>query len=166
MITRSEPAFIGDERTMLAGWLDYHRATLAWKCDGLTAEQLRTPAVAPSSLSLLGLVRHLVEVERQWFRSVLAGEVVEPIYFSDDDPDGDFHAGPDADPDADLARWRAECDRSREIYAGLPSLDVLGSLRGEPVSARWVVTHLIEEYARHNGHADLVREKVDGQVGD
>jgi uncharacterized damage-inducible protein DinB len=162
---RSEPDFFADERTMLAGWLDYHRATLAWKCDGLSDEQMRTASVPPSGLSLLGLVRHMVEVERQWFRAVIAGEDVELVY-SRDDRDGDFNAVPDADPAADLARWRDECARSRQIYAELPSLDATGSLRGEPVSARWAVTHMIEEYARHNGHADLVRERIDGSVGD
>ena len=166
MIERTEPAFVLDERAMLTAWLDYHRATLAMKCEGLRDEQLREQAVAPSTLSLLGLVRHLVEVERAWFRRALGGEDAPPVYYSDADPDGDFDGVATADVAEAFERWRAECDHSRAFVAAAPSLDVTGTRRGEAVSLRWVLTHLIEEYARHNGHADLLRQRLDGAVGE
>ena len=153
---------------MLEAWLDYHRATLAMKCDGLSAEQLRERAVPPSTLSLLGLVRHMTEVERSWFRRTLTGEDIGPLYYSDADPDGDFNGVDDADPDEALATWRAECDYVRRLGAAVPSLDALAArTRGEErISLRWILVHMIEEYARHNGHADLLRERIDGSVGD
>jgi uncharacterized damage-inducible protein DinB len=154
---------------MLEAWLDYHRATLALKCDGLAAEQLRQRAVPPSSLSLLGLVRHMAEVERGWFRRTLAGEEAPLLYCSDSDPDGDFDHVDKADPEEASATWQAECDRAREIVAGVSSLDDVGKRRlrdGSEVSLRWILVHMIEEYARHNGHADFLRERIDGTVGD
>src|SRR5438270_13442753 len=111
-VTRTDPPLIADERAMLEAWLEYHRATLAMKCDGLSAEQLRQRAVPPSSLSLLGLVRHMAEVERHWFRRVLNDEDAPGIYYTDADPDGDFDHVDDADPDEAFATWRAECDRA------------------------------------------------------
>ncbi|MFI2642550.1 DinB family protein [Streptomyces sp. NPDC018610] len=166
---RREPAQNADERTMLEGWLDYHRQTLAWKCEGLTDEQLRTAAVAPSGLSLLGLVRHMAEVERGWFRTVLTGEDAGPIYCTDEDRDGDFHVTA-ADTWAEArATWQAEIEAARRNAAGR-GLDDLsegrGRTSGEPFSLRWIYTHMIEEYARHNGHADLLRECLDGATGD
>ncbi|CAM5550126.1 DinB family protein OS=Streptomyces tendae OX=1932 GN=GUR47_30310 PE=4 SV=1 [Streptomyces tendae] len=105
---RQEPATDADERTMLEGWLEYHRQTLAWKCEGLTDEQLRTAAVAPSTLSLMGLVRHMAEVERSWYRRVLVAEDAGPIYYSDEDPDGEFRlTGSDTFAEAH-ATWQAE----------------------------------------------------------
>jgi uncharacterized damage-inducible protein DinB len=152
---------------MLAGWLDYHRATLEMKCAGLTPDQLATRAVEPSTLSLLGLVRHMADVERAWFRRRLAGEDAPPLYFSDDDPDGDFDNLDPATVDEAFATWRAECARAREIAAALPSLDVMVTDRvGRQLSARWVLHHMVEEYARHNGHADLLRERIDGVTGE
>jgi uncharacterized damage-inducible protein DinB len=166
-VERIEAPYEADERTMLVSFLDYHRATLAMKCDGLTHAQLRERSVPPSSLSLLGLVRHMAEVERSWFRRAINGEDVPTIYYSETDPDGDFDNIDDADVDDAFATWRAECERAREIVAAAPSLDVAGFRRsGDRVTLRWVLVHMIEEYARHNGHADLLRERIDGATGE
>jgi uncharacterized damage-inducible protein DinB len=167
-VTRIDPPKIADERRMLDAWLDFHRATLAMKCEGLAADQLRARAAAPSTLSLLGLVRHMTEVERAWFRRVLSGEDVTPWYYSDADPDGDFDRVDDADPDEMMAAWRAECDNSAKLVAQAESLDTIGvtERRGEQISLRWIMVHMIEEYARHNGHADLLRQRIDGLVGE
>ena len=162
---RTDPPYSAGERAMLDAWLDYHRATLAVKCDGLHDAQLRERAVAPSTLSLLGLVRHQAEVERGWFRRTLGGEDAPALYCSEDDPDGDFDNVDTADVAEAFASWRAECEHARQAVAAAPSLDVTGQRRGEPVSLRWIMVHMIEEYARHNGHADLLRERIDGTVG-
>ncbi|CAL9364596.1 hypothetical protein SUDANB58_00725 [Streptomyces sp. enrichment culture] len=166
---RREPAQNADERTMLEGWLDYHRQTLAHKCEGLTDAQLRAAAVEPSELSLMGLVRHMAEVERSWFRRVLAGEAAGPIHYGDEDPDGEFHPT-EADTWQDAyATWQGEIAAARRHAAGF-GLDDLSRGRnrstGEPYSLRWIYTHMVEEYARHNGHADLIRERIDGATGD
>jgi uncharacterized damage-inducible protein DinB len=167
-VDRVDPPFVNDERSMLDSWLDFHRATLAWKCEGLSAEQLRERSVPPSSLSLLGLVRHMTEVERSWFRRIIEGADAPPLYYDDADPDGDFDNVDDADPDEAFRAWREECDHARRVAATTATLDAIGKdLRhGEPVSLRWVLVHMIEEYARHNGHADLLRERIDGAAGD
>ena len=163
---RAEPAPEADEREMLAGWLDYHRATLAWKCEGLTDEQLRQRSVPPSTMSLLGLVRHMTEVERSWFRRCVASEDAPPGYYSQGNPDGDFDDVDTAVAAEAFATWQAECDCARAIVAAARSLDITGSGLTRQYSLRWIVTHMIEEYARHNGHADLLRERIDGSVGD
>src|SRR5688572_22188449 len=111
MIERRDPPFVADERTMLDAWLTYHRATLATKCDGLAAEQLRQRSVGASALSLLGLVRHMAEVERNWFQRVFAGDEAPPLYFSRENPDGDILDVDDADVDEAFAAWRAACER-------------------------------------------------------
>ncbi len=179
-IARADPPLEAGEREMLNSWLEFHRATLAWKCDGLTDGQLRQRSAPPSSLSLLGLVRHMAEVERGWFRRTLAGEEVPPIYYSPGgNPDGDFDDIGDADVAGDFATWRAECEAARKAEAAAASLDVTateqrwawrrpaaGPAEGRRVSLRWILVHLIEEYARHNGHADLLRERIDGVTGD
>ncbi|MFJ2647744.1 DinB family protein [Streptomyces sp. NPDC087420] len=167
---RSEPSTLAGEREMLEGWLEYHRATLATKCEGLDDTQLRQLSVAPSELSLLGLVRHMAEVERGWFRNTIADEKAEGIFFDDADPDGDFHAGEHDTYAEAYAVWQAEIAHAREVAAPL-GLDDVGAGRvsrhtGDPYSLRWVYTHMIEEYARHNGHADLLRERIDGATGD
>jgi len=162
---RVEPGYGLGERAMLEAWLDYHRATLIRKCGGLTADELRRRAAPPSDLSLLGLVRHLAEVERNWFRRVLAGEDAPPLYYSDADPDGDIHVGEAVDVGACFQALRDEWERARQLVAQR-SLDDAGTRRGQPVSLRWIFVHLIEEYARHNGHADLLREAIDGQTGE
>jgi hypothetical protein len=168
MTARTDPPFVADERAMLVSWLDYHRATLAWKCEGLSAEQLRQRAVPPSSLSLLGLVRHMAEVENGWFRRTLSGEDVKPMYYSDDDPDGDFDNVGAADPAEAFSAWEAACEKARELVAAAPSLNMLAARTrsGDRISLRWILVHMIEEYARHNGHADFLRERIDGSVGD
>jgi uncharacterized damage-inducible protein DinB len=162
---RIDPPYEAGERAMLDAWLDFHRATLAMKCDGLSDAQLRERAVPPSTLSLLGLVRHLADVERNWFRRGLAGEDAPPLFWSDDDPDGDFDNVGTADVAEGFAAWRSECERAKQAAAAAPSLEATGLRRGEPVSLRWILVHMIEEYARHNGHADLLRERIDGTVG-
>ena len=166
---RGEPLFDLAERPMLEGWLDYHRATLEWKCSGLSAAQLVVRPVSPSTMSLMGLVRHMAEVERGWFRRCFAGETdAQPIYYSDEDPDADFDGVDELTTDEGFATWREECERSREIAgaaAGLDSLSV-AEREGMLVSLRWIMNHMIEEYARHNGHADLFRQCLDGETGD
>ena len=152
---------------MLAAWLDLQRATLAMKCDGLADEQLRDQAVPPSALSLLGLVRHMAEVERNWFRPLLAGEEMAGLWTAGPelDPEPAFDDAGTADVTVAFAAWRAECQRARELADAAASLDVTGMRGGARFSLRWVMIHLIEEYARHNGHADLLRERIDGSTG-
>jgi len=164
---RIDPPYSADERTMLDSWLEWHRGTLATKCEGLSDEQLRERSVPPSPLSLLGLVRHMAEVERSWFQRRIGGLDVPMIYCPPDDRDGDFDRVDTADVEADKATWLQQCERSREILANVKSLDETGLLSsGEKVSVRWVLVHMIEEYARHNGHADFLRERIDGATGD
>ena len=165
-VERVEPPLAADERVMLDSWLDYHRDTLALKCDGLGGDQLRERAVPPSNLSLLGLVRHMAEVERQWFTMVLGGEQVAFHYCTDDNPNAEFDDVDGADVAEAFETWRSECADARRRVAAAPSLDVTATGRGEEFSLRWIMVHMIEEYARHNGHADLLRERIDGTVGD
>jgi uncharacterized damage-inducible protein DinB len=166
---RARPAQSAGEREMLTGWLEHHRGILIWKCEDLTAGQLRQRAVPPSSLSLLGLVRHMAEVERGWFRAVFLGEDVPDLYDRSADEDADFNDVDQADPAAAFADFEQECAASRLVLTQAVSLDELSKRpserTGQPWSLRWIVTHMIEEYARHNGHADLLRERVDGRTG-
>jgi uncharacterized damage-inducible protein DinB len=167
MTERLDPPLVADERTMLDAWLDFHRDTLMMKCDGLRAGDLKRRSCPPSNLSLLGLVRHLTEVERNWFRRVLAGADAPPLYYSDEFPDGDFDLVDDADANADFAAWRAEVANSRELTSGQGLDDIsIARRHGDLYSLRWIIMHMIEEYARHNGHADLLRERIDGVTGD
>jgi uncharacterized damage-inducible protein DinB len=163
---RVSPPFIGDERTMLNNWLDWHRETLAVKCAGLSQEQLRERSVAPSTMSLLGLVRHMAHVERVWFRLVLNGEDVPRLYKTSG-PDADFNDVDTASADEAFATWRAEIEHAREL-SGQLTLDAIGKRQrhGQDCSHRWILFHMIEEYARHNGHADLLRERIDGATGE
>jgi uncharacterized damage-inducible protein DinB len=163
--TRIErPWAAADERAALTGFLQYQRETLAWKCAGLTDAQLRERAVPPSTLSLLGLVWHLAKVEWSWFRYVLTGEKDSPPVW---EPGGSGVFDPDAaDVGATMRAWQRECARSRDIVAAAPSLDVTAEYDGELFSLRSILTHMIEEYARHNGHADLIRERLDGTTGE
>ena len=167
---RARSAQNAGEREMLAGWLEHHRGILIWKCEGLTAEQLRQRAVLPSTLSLPGLVRHMAEVERGWFRQVFPGEDVPDLYDRSAGEDADFNVVDQADPAEAFHAFERECAASRQVVAQAPSLDVLSKQAsertGQPWSLRWIITHMIEEYARHNGHADLLRERVDGSTGD
>ncbi|MFK4593357.1 DinB family protein [Streptomyces pristinaespiralis] len=157
----------GDERLMLVDVLDAQRATLQLKCSGLGPE-VSLRSVEPSTLSLLGLVRHLADVERRWFRRVLAAHDAPALFSSPADPDGDFDGATD-DPGTVAAAWetwRTEVAFAEQFVTEAPDLDVEGEdpWRGT-VSLRWVLIHMIEEYARHNGHADLLRERIDGAAG-
>ncbi|NXY98606.1 DinB family protein [Streptomyces sp. BR123] len=163
---RISPPLTGGERETLRAYLDYHRATLAWKCEGLTDEELRRPSMPPSTLSLLGLVRHMAEVERHWFRRTLAGEDV-PHVWSDR---YDFQAAYDAagaTREEAFTAWEAEVAHARRIEAAAESLDVTAYVKSwrKEASLRLIMLHLIHEYARHNGHADFLREAVDGTTG-
>jgi uncharacterized damage-inducible protein DinB len=162
---RIDPEFGLGEREMLEAWLEYHRVTLLMKCEGLTDAQRKQRPVPTSFLSLHGLVRHMAEVERGWFQRTLREDASETrMWYSDADPDGDLVPIDDADWHADLAVWQAECEKSRRAAAGR-SLDDSGERNGKQCTLRWIYVHMIEEYARHNGHADLIRELVDGSVG-
>jgi len=156
------PAYIAGEREMLDEWLDWHRETLLEKCQGLSDEQLRLESVPPSTLTLLGLVRHLANVERSWFRRHLAGEDV-PLLFEDE---AEFAVGTST-WEQSFAQWQEEVERARELAAGV-ALDSLAKWGrdGQALSVRWIMMHVIEEYVRHNGHADLLRERIDGVTGD
>jgi hypothetical protein len=152
-----------DERASLESWLEFHRATLLIKCAGLTPEQLVTRSCPPSPLSLLGLVRHMAEVET-WFH-VFDGQPEAVFYCSAEHPDADFE---DLDPrraDADLAIYQASVERARAAVTGRGLDDLIPEPSKKPTSLRWVYQHMIEEYARHNGHADLIRERIDGATG-
>jgi uncharacterized damage-inducible protein DinB len=168
---RHEPDVAADERVTLLQYLDYHRATLEWKVGGLSQEQLAT-RVGASDLTLAGLVKHLALVEDSWFQRVFLGlDLPEPwrgVDF-DVDPDWEFRTALDDDPADLLALYAAACERSRAAVASAHTLDAL-SVRprrsGNHVSLRWILMHMIEETARHNGHADLLREAIDGATGE
>jgi uncharacterized damage-inducible protein DinB len=165
-VERIGPPLVAGEREMLRAFLDFHRATLAMKCEGLTDDELRRQSSPPSTLSLLGLVRHMAEVERAWFRRVINQEDI-PLVWSDK---GDFQVAydvTDADRSEAFEAWHAEIEHSRRIEREAESLDVLGhqAKHGEDVSLRLVMLHMMHEYARHNGHADFLREAIDGTVG-
>ena len=162
---RAMPPLAAGEREMLEAWLELHRATLMVKCEGLTDSQLRERAVPPSTLSLLGLVRHMAEGEHQWFAMVLGGEQTPYPYYTEDSPDADFDEVDSAGVAEAFETWRSECARARDLVAAAPSLDVTGTQDGKDFSLRWILVHMIEEYARHNGHADLIRQRIDGTVG-
>jgi hypothetical protein len=161
------PPLIADERTMLVAWLDFHRRTLLDKCDGLGPEQLAERSVPPSTLSLLGIVRHATEFEAFWFRRVFLDETFSRRYSTRDDPDGAFDGASPDNVAAGFAAFDDACGRSRRIVDDAASLDDVGRYRlgDRDVSLRWILVHLIEEYARHNGHADLLRQVIDGVVG-
>ena len=163
---RTGPPLLGGERETVRAYLDYHRATLALKCRGLSDDELRQRSMPPSTLTLLGLVRHLAEVERTWFRRVINGEDI-PLRWS---PAGDFQAAYDASASTRaeaFGAWQEEVEHARRIERAAESLEVTGyqARWGERVSLRLVMLHMIHEYARHNGHADFLREGIDGEVG-
>jgi hypothetical protein len=165
--TRPEPPDTGDEHPMLEGYLDFHRETLRWKCAGLTDEQLRRRAIESSSLSLLGLVRHLTDVERSWFVRRFAQQDVPRLYWSDDDPDGDFDNVDTADTPATWATFDRAIAESKAVSMGASlTAEFWHPGHHKTYSLRWVYLHMIEEYARHNGHADLLRERIDGATGE
>ena len=160
-----DPPLQGDERETLEAFLDFHRDTLLWKIDGLTADELKRHSVTPSNLTLLGLVRHMAEVERGWF-AAMCGLDESWIYCTEDDLDGDFDNVAAADAAADLALYQAEVAKYRAAARRLPLDAVKHGRRGRQFSLRWILVHMIEEYARHNGHADLLREAIDGATGE
>jgi hypothetical protein len=162
---RQEPPYLLDERAMLEAWLEFHRTTLLLKCEGLDDARRKARPIPSSLLSLHGLVRHMGEVERNWFRRTLLEDPGAPDLWADEAvEDSELVPLDDADWEADLATWQAECEAGRRAAAPLP-LDHAGVRRGEACDLRWIYVHMIEEYARHNGHADLIRELVDGTVG-
>lgn len=150
---------------MLDGFLDFHRTTLLEKCADLAPEQLAMRAVPPSTLSLHGLVRHLAGVERWWFRQYMCGLALPSLNHTEENPDLDFEGTEPARWDDDLEIYRAEVAAVRDAVEELP-LDALAEgRRGGETTLRWVYLHVIAEYARHNGHADLLRESIDGATG-
>jgi uncharacterized damage-inducible protein DinB len=167
--SRVVPPYAADERATLLGFLRWQRSTFELKCSGLDSGQLALRAVSPSSLSLLGLVRHLAEVERGWFRRKMGGQDAPAYFCTDADPDGDFDLVVDDPGMVGQAweLWRAEVAFADRLISDTADFGFTGSdpKRGT-VSLRWVVMHLIEEYARHNGHADLLRQRIDGRVGE
>jgi hypothetical protein len=167
VIDRLDPGPAGPERDQLEAWLDYHRKTLQVKCAGLTGEQLATPSVPPSNLTLIGLVRHMAEVERSWFRTRFAAQPVGLIWCTDDQPDADFENADPVTAEQDYATFLHEVELARAAVKDR-SLDetYLNKYRNAPMDLRWIYLHMIEEYARHNGHADLIRERIDGATGD
>jgi len=164
--TRPALPLVGDERQILTAYLGWYRQTFELKCTGVAAERLSDKGVPPSELSLHGLVRHLAGVERWWFRQQFAGEDIPLLYYSDDNPNEDFE-DLGGDVNEAFAVWHDECARSRQIVADTPSLDQTGIERssGEPVSLRRILVAMIGEYAQHVGHADLLREQIDGATG-
>jgi Protein of unknown function (DUF664) len=154
-----------DEPTMLKSYLEYYRETFALKCSGVAGPRLSDRSCPPSTMSLHGLIRHLAGVERWWFAINFAGLDLPMLYYSDDDPDQDFGslAG---DPFQALEVWRAECDRSRGIVDAASGLDAVGVReRNGSFTLRWLLLRMVTEYAQHDGHADLLREGIDGAVG-
>ncbi len=155
------------EREVLASYLDHYRTTLEMKCEGLDAEQLARRSVPPSTMSLLGLVRHLAAVEHRWFQVVLQGKDEPRLYGKDEHRDADFD-GAVADPEVvaeAFATWHEQVRTAQAYLATAPSLDALVRVHDDESEVRDIVVHLIEEYARHLGHADLLRECIDGRTG-
>jgi uncharacterized damage-inducible protein DinB len=167
-IDRPDPPWVGEEEQMLDGWLDFHRQTLLAKCAGLDAKQLKVRAAEPSNLSLLGLVRHMAEVERVWFRVRVGGEALGRIFCTTEEPDLDFDGIDAADAEADFRVFAEEIEAARAACKGRSLNESYESRRtnGQVITfnLRGVLVHMIEEYARHNGHADLLRERIDGTV--
>jgi uncharacterized damage-inducible protein DinB len=171
---RPEPPLTDDETGTLVGFLEYQRATLAWKCSGLDGDGVGA-TVGVSSMTLGGLLKHLAFVEDYWFSVRLHGRDPAPPWDTVDwkaDPDWDWHSATDDSPDQLLALWREAVDRSRsalsEAFAG-GGLERVAERKwpdGRAPSLRWILCHMVEEYARHNGHADLLRESVDGLTGE
>ena len=171
---RPEPPHAGDETATLLGFLDYQRATLAWKVRGLDAAGLQAK-VAASSITLGGMLKHLAYVEEWWFSERLHGRDPEPPWSTvdwDADPDWDWHSAAEDTPEQLMAIWQDAAARSRSLVAealadgGLDRLARRTWPDGRAPSLRWILVHMIEEYARHNGHADLIRESVDGLTGE
>ncbi|MGW2953841.1 DinB family protein [Streptomyces eurythermus] len=163
---RTGPPSFGSERETLRAFLDYHRATLAMKCEGLTDEELRRQSMPPSTLSLLGLVRHMAEVERAWFRRVFEDHDAPMVWSDEIDFQTAYDASESTRAEA-FAAWEAEVENSCRVEREAESLDRAGYQPrwDEKVSLRMVMVHVLLEYGRHNGHADFLREGIDGTVG-
>jgi uncharacterized damage-inducible protein DinB len=165
---RIEPNRTAAERAMLDQWLDYHRATLLMKCAALSDEQLRSASCPPSNLTLLGLIRHLTDVERGWFLRGVGKQTLQqvpPLYYSDEDEEGDIENLDSASTQDVVDTYNQTISDVRAALADV-TLDQTFNDDGEPCSVRYVYMHMIEEYACHNGHADLIREAIDGSTGD
>jgi hypothetical protein len=160
---RVEPPRIADERTLLESWLDYYRASIVHKCAGLSPARLVERSCPPSPMSMIGLIRHLTEMERMYAQR-LADPTIALLYCTDESPDGDFDDVSAETALDDLDTYAVHCGRSREVVAGLDLDDEFGSER--PYTVRWTLHYLGKEYARHLGHADLLRERIDGAVGE
>ena len=168
-VDRPDPPLVAGERETLDAWLDWHRETLLSKCSGLTAQQLKEAAVPPSSLTLLGLVRHMTDVERWWFRIHGTNQDMPSRYWSEENLDGDFDDLDEPDAPAVVAAFWEEVGLARDAVRDLDLDHVVPSHGDHPErvrNLRWIYVHMIEEYARHNGHADLLRERIDGVTGD
>ncbi|MET0134756.1 MAG: DinB family protein [Kibdelosporangium sp.] len=163
-ITRPEPPLTGDERAMLLGYLEWQRSTLLWKCAGLTGEQLALRNSPPSILSLQGLLRHMTDVEHSWFVRFISAEPPRYAYRAEEDLD--FDGADAAEAEADYERLLTAWEVSRTVLAGRQLDDTFREGSRGPMSLRWALLHMIEEYARHNGHADLIRERIDGVTGE
>lgn len=165
---RIEPPLLAAERESLDAWLEFHRATVLQKIEGLDPEQLCRRSVPPSALSPLGIVRHLGVVEEYWLGEVLLGEERPDPYCTPENPDGDLLDGTPETALADVAVYREQVAAARDAQAGWTDLDapVRGLLGRRELNLRWILTHLIEEYARHAGHLDLLREAIDGRTGE
>ena len=163
---RPATPLIGSERETLTTVLDFQRRTFELKFTGVPRERFSEKAIPPSDLSFHGLVRHLAGVERWWFRQQFAGEEVPMLFFTVEHPDADFE-DLDGDIDEAIVVWRSECGAARAVVAAADSLDATGVQfrTGQPISLRTILVHTIAEYARHNGHADLLREQIDGSIG-
>ena len=174
MTDSREPQQLTAELRTLNEFLDQYRTVLIAKATGITDEQARRHAVEPSNLSILGLLRHMAEVERHWFRRILLNESDIPDFFAADGvsigtADGDFEFPADATVSEGIKVLQQSIDESRAAIVGLSPEDMSGAIRpktGAPVSLRWIMIHMIEEYARHCGHADFLRERIDGRKGD
>jgi uncharacterized damage-inducible protein DinB len=170
-VDRVDPPTLADERTQLMAFLDYHRATLLWKTEGLTGEQLAR-TLPPSTMTLGGMLKHLALVEDNWFSVVLLGRDEDPCWQDVDweaDADWDWHSAVEDSPEQLRGLLSGTIERVRALVADVPlEQESVRTLRfnGQPANLRWIVLHMIEEYARHNGHADLIRESIDGSVGE
>jgi Protein of unknown function (DUF664) len=162
---RRDPPRDAPEKETLEAYLDYHRATLLGKIDGLPIEDLRRVMV-PSGVSLLGIVKHLAYVELNWFQVCFDGREPSPVPWTDEDPDADFRIEPGDSFGSIVAFYRREIEQSRIIVALAPSLGERAKREGRNETLRWIMVHMIEETARHNGHADIFRELIDGQIGE
>jgi uncharacterized damage-inducible protein DinB len=168
---RSNTLPAAGELETLVSFLDFQRATMVQKVEGLTDEQAASRSVAPSTLSLSGMIKHLTLVEESWFQSVFAGGALGEPWSSapfDDDKDWEFNSASEDRLSDLVGMYETACEKSRQVVAGAESLDQLSekdTRRGGKVSLRWILLHMVEETARHAGHADLIRERIDGKTG-